>query len=412
MPRKVMPLTDVKVRNAKAKPKEFTLSDGDNLFLLVTPTGGKLWRHQFTFNGKREKMALGAYPAVSLADARAKRADAQRKVAAGIDPRAEKKAMKEVHTSTPVQVEDSFEAVAREWHITFKPTWAESHAETILTRLERDVFPWIGGLPTGKITAPEVLAVLRRVESRGALETAHRIKTVCGQVFRYAIATGRATRDVAADLRGALPPVLERHHAAIIDPKEIAELFKAIYNYKGGFVVRCALKLAPLLFLRPGELRHAEWGDFDLDQGMCNIPIERMKLTKMVKEARKGETHLIPLSKQAIELLKELRPLTIQSRYVFPGNRSFLRPMSENTVNAALRSMGYDKDTMTGHGFRAMARTILDEVLHVRPDLIEHQLGHGVKDALGRAYNRTTHIEGRIEMMQIWADYLDKLREG
>jgi integrase len=272
-----------------------------------------------------------------------------------------------------------------------------------MSRLERDVFPWLGSRPIVEIKPSELLMALRRVEARGALETAHRIRTVCGQVFRYAVATGRAERDISGDLRGALPPVAEKHHASITDPAKIAELLRAIDGYQGGFVVRCALQLAPMLFVRPGELRAAEWGEFDLDAGEWNIPAERMKMK---------QAHLVPLSRQAVEILRELQGLTGHSRYVFPSGRSFHRCMSNNAVNAALRRMGYDKDEMTGHGFRAMARTILDEVLHIRPDYIEHQLAHAVKDPNGRAYNRTAHLAERKKMMQMWADYLDGLKRG
>jgi len=272
-----------------------------------------------------------------------------------------------------------------------------------MSRLERDLFPWIGKRPINQIKAPELLSVLRRVESRGALESAHRIRTIAGQVFRYAVATGRAERDPAADLKGALPQPQEKHHAAIIDPKEVGPFLRALDGYQGHFVVKCALKLAPIFFVRPGELRHAEWSEIDLDEAVWNIPAHKMKLK---------QAHLVPLCRQAVEILTSLKELTGASRYVFPSGRTFARPMSNNAVNAALRRMGYDKETMTGHGFRAMARTILDEILHVRPDYIEHQLAHAVRDPNGRAYNRTAHLEERRKMMQSWADYLDALRVG
>ncbi|WP_318258138.1 site-specific integrase [Geobacter anodireducens] len=291
--------------------------------------------------------------------------------------------------------------MAREWHGKFSPTWAQTHADTTLRRLERDVFPWLGGRPIGDIKAPDVLAVLRRVEARGALETAHRVKTICGQVFRYAVATGRAERDPAADLKGALPPAKKTHLAAITEPAKVGELLRAIDGYQGSFVVRSAMQLAPLVFVRPGELRLAEWSEIDFDAAEWNIPAERMKMK---------EAHLVPLSTQALNILRELHALTSPSRYLFPSARSNARPLSNNAVNAALRRMGYDKDEMTGHGFRAMARTILDEVLQFRPDFIEHQLAHAVRDPNGRAYNRTAHLSERKKMMQSWADYLDDLR--
>ncbi|MBN2516779.1 MAG: site-specific integrase [Deltaproteobacteria bacterium] len=278
-----------------------------------------------------------------------------------------------------------------------------SHSSKILSALRRDVFPWIGTQPIKELKAPELLAVLRRIETRGALDTAHRVRGIMGRIFRYAIATGRAERDPAADLRGALPQPNEKHHAAITDPKEVGPLLRAIDGYTGHFVVKCALRLAPMIFVRPGELRHAEWSEIDLDEAVWNIPGHKMKLK---------EPHLVPLSRQAVEILKELQPLTGSGRYVFPSARSSARLMSENAVLAALRRMGYSKDEMTGHGFRAMARTILDEVLQVRPDFIEHQLAHAVRDPNGRAYNRTAHLAERKKMMQLWADYLDGIKAG
>jgi integrase len=269
--------------------------------------------------------------------------------------------------------------------------------------MERDLFPWIGKRPISEIKAPELLGALRRVESRGALESARRLKIIAGQVFRYAVATGRAERDPSGDLKGALAPPQERHHAAITDPKDVAPLLRAIDGYQGHFVVKCALRLAPLFFVRPGELRHAEWAEIDLDEAIWNIPAHKMKMK---------QAHIVPLCKQAVEILTELKKLTGASRYVFPSGRTYARPMSENAILAALRRMGYDKDTMTGHGFRAMARTILDEVLQVRPDFIEHQLAHAVRDPNGRAYNRTAHLIERRKMMQTWADYLDGLKDG
>ncbi|MBE2887243.1 tyrosine-type recombinase/integrase [Geobacter anodireducens] len=400
MPKRIVPLTDIKVRNAKPAGKDAKLFDGGGLYLLVTRSGGKLWQFKYRFDGKEKKLAFGSYPEVSLADARGKRESARKSVASGIDPGEVRKAQKAARVS---EVENSFEIVAREWHSRFLSTWTPGHAETIMSRLERDIFPWLGSRPIVEIKPSELLMALRRVEARGALETAHRIRTVCGQVFRYAVATGRAERDISADLRGALPPVAEKHHASITDPAKIAELLRAIDGYQGGFVVRCALQLAPMFFVRPGELRAAEWGEFDLDAGEWNIPAERMKMK---------QAHLVPLSRQAVEVLRELQDLTGHSRYVFPSGRSFHRCMSNNAVNAALRRMGYDKNEMTGHGFRATARTILDEVLHIRPDYIEHQLAHAVKDPNGRAYNRTAHLAERKKMMQTWADYLDGLKCG
>jgi integrase len=409
MPKRIQPLTEMQVKNAKTRDKEYKLSDGLGLHLLVTPSGGKLWRLQYLFAGKQKSVAFGAYPAVPLSEARRRRDESREQIGNGIDPGAVKKAQKSAKVSA---AENSFEVVAREWFAQFEETWTDGHAGTIVSRLERDVFPWVGAVPIAELEAPEVLAVLRRVQARGALESAHRVKGIFGQVFRYAIATGRARRDVSADLKGALPQPIAQSHAAITDPQEVVQLLKASDSYRGTLVVRCALRLAPLVFLRPGELRHAEWCEFDLAKAEWNVPIERLKLTKMEKAKRKGDAHLVPLSRQAVEILKELQPLTGRSRYVFTGGRSYDRCMSENAVLAALRRMGFDKETMTGHGFRAMARTILDEILKFRPDIIEHQLAHTVKDPNGRAYNRTTHIEDRQEMMQRWADYLDELKNG
>jgi len=399
MPKTIPPLSEARVRTAKPRKNKYKIFDGGGLFLMVTPTGGKLWHFKYRYEQKEKKLALGTYPEISLAEARQRRDEARRQIAHGIDPGAVRKAQKQAETSET----ETFEVIAREWHTKFKPSWTAGHAETIMSRLERDLFPWIGKRPIADIKAPELLKVLRRVESRGALETAHRIRTIAGQVFRYAVATGRAERDPAADLRGALPQPGGKHLAAITDPKEAAPLLRAIDGYSGHLVVRCALKLAPLFFVRPGELRQAEWTEFDFDEAAWNIPAHKMKMK---------QPHIVPLCRQAVEILTELKALTGASRYVFPSGRSFLRPMSNNAILAALRSLGYDKDTMTGHGFRAMARTILDEVLQVRPDYIEHQLAHAVRDPNGRAYNRTAHLVERRKMMQLWADYLDGLKAG
>jgi integrase len=394
-----MPLNDLKVRTAKPREKPYKISDFDGLYLLVTEKGYKWWRFRYRFDGKEKLLALGTYPEISLADARQRRDEARKQVAHGIDPGSLRKAMKQAET----QEKETFEVIAHEWHTKFTPTWTTGHAGTIMSRLERDLFPWIGKRSIAEIKAPELLAVLRRVESRGALETAHRIRTIAGQVFRYAVATGRAERDPSGDLKGALPQPGEKHHAAITNPKEVGPLLRAIDEYQGHFVVKCALKLAPLFFVRPGELRNAEWTEIDLDERLWNIPAHKMKMK---------QAHIVPLSDQAVQLLNELKHLTGKSKYVFPSGRSFTRPMSDMAILAALRRMEYDRGTMTGHGFRAMARTILDEVLHVRPEYIEHQLAHSVKDPLGRAYNRTTFLPERREMMQLWADYLDGLKKG
>jgi integrase len=407
MPKRIAPLSETQIRNAKPQEKEYKITDGYGLFLLVTPTNGKLWRFDYRFGEKRKTMAFGAYPTLSLADARQRREEAKKLLANDIDPSETKKAQKAAKTTGDV---NSFEVVAREWHTKFSPTWSDSHAYWVLRRLEQYVFPAIGARPIANLKALDVLNVLQRIESV-ALETAHRVKFVIGQIFRYAVGSGRAERDWTADLKGLLPPRSQKHHAAITDPKEVAELLRAIDAYTGTFSVKCALQLAPLVFLRPGELRQAEWYEFDLDAAEWNVPIERMKLKKRIKEDHKGDKHLVPLSRQAVAVLTQLKELTGASRYVFPCARSFGRPMSNMAVNAALARMGY-KGEMTSHGFRALARTILDEVLLQRVDLIEHQLAHAVKDPNGRAYNRTSHLAERKKMMQLWADYLDGLKAG
>ncbi len=403
-----MSLTDTAIRNAKPgltpagkeTTKPYKLGDTGGLYLEVAPSGGKWWRLKYRHGGKEKRLSLGVYPDVSLKDARQRRDDARKLLANDIDPAENRKAAKAAKVE---RAGNSFEVIAREWYAKNSPNWAENHGKRILQRLERDLFPWIGGRPIAEITAPELLAVLRRIEERGAVETAHRAHQNCGQVFRYAIATGRAERDPSPDLKGALPPVKEKHLAAITDPKQIGALLRAMDDYQGQFVTKCALRLAPLFFVRPGELRKAEWAEFDLDKAEWNIPAERMKMR---------EPHLVPLSAQAVAILRELHALTGSGRYVFPGARSNGRPMSDNAILAALRRMGFAKDEMSGHGFRAMARTILDEVLQVRPDYIEHQLAHAVRDPNGRAYNRTAHLVERRKMMQLWADYLDKLKVG
>ncbi len=399
MPKRITPLSEVKVRNANPQANEYKLFDGGGLFLLINPSGCKLWRLRYLFYKKEKKLSLGIYPEISLLDARKRRDEARSQLAHGIDPSAVRKAQKQAN----IQETETFEIIAREWHERFKSNWTIEYASKIMSRLVGDVFPYIGAKPINEIKAPELLTVLRRVEARGTFELAHRIRTICGQVFRYAVATGRAEHDPAADLRGALAPVKTINRAAIIEPKKAGALLRAIEDYQGSFVVKCALRLAPLVFVRPGELRHAEWTEINFENAEWNIPASKMKMR---------QPHLVPLSKQAIEILRQVKEYTGASRYVFPSGRTFDRPMSDNAILAALRRMGYDKDEMSGHGFRAMARTILDEVLQVRPDFIEHQLAHAVRDPNGRAYNRTSHLAERKKMMQTWADYLDGLKIG
>jgi integrase len=395
-----MPLNNVKIRNTKPDEKTMRLFDGGGLYLEVAPSGGKWWRLKYRFNGKEKRLSLGVYPNVGLKDARESRDEARKLLASGVDPSENRRAIK---SSRFEQAANTFEVIAREWFEKNSSKWADNHSNRIIRRLEKDIFPWIGGKPITEISAPQILTCLRRIEERGAMETAHRALENCGQVFRYAIVTGRTEHNPASDLKGALSPVKEGHFAAMTDPKAIGELLRAIDGYEGYFVTKCALRLAPLVFVRPGELRNAEWSELDLESAEWNIPAERMKMK---------QAHLVPLSKQAVEILRELHSLTGHRRYVFPSVRSPNRPMSNNAVLAALRRMGYTKDEMSGHGFRAMARTVLDEVLGIRPDFIEHQLAHAVRDPNGRAYNRTAHLDGRKKMMQQWADYLDKLKVG
>ncbi|WP_298831111.1 integrase arm-type DNA-binding domain-containing protein [uncultured Piscinibacter sp.] len=407
-----MPLTDTQIKKARPGDKPVRLYDERGLYLEVRATadGGasKWWRFKYRFGGKEKLLSLGTYPDTSLATARSKRDKAREQVAQGIDPSAARKASEASRTAA---AEGSFEVVAREWHeVIHQKKVSEGHAARTLIRLEQDVFPWLGGRPIGEITAPELLQTLRRIEARGAIETAHRAKQACGQVFRYAIATGRAERNPATDLKDALKPVIVEHMPAITDPKRVGELLRAIAAYKGHQVTRAALQLAPLVFVRPGELRKAEWAELDLDGEEWRIPSERIKRTKQEKAS--GAPHVVPLSRQAVEILRDLKPLTEYSRYVFPSLRTRERPMSDAAVLAALRRMGFPKEEMTGHGFRAMARTLLAERLGVDEAAIEAQLAHGVRDSLGRAYNRTTYLEQRRQMMQTWSDYLDKLRDG
>jgi len=402
MPKRIIPLSDVKVRNSKPRGKNFKLADGGGLYLLVSPTGGKLWRMKYSYGGKEKLLAFGSYPIVSLTEARRRRDDAKQLLEKGIDPSIHQKAVKAARNET---IANTFESIAREWHGHKKSEWSEDHADTILTRLEKDIFPWIGGTPLTTVTAKEIKSVVDRVQSRGTIEAARRLLTIINQVFNYAISTDRANFNIASGLKGYLPPSskTKKHMAAVTDPKELAPLLRTIDTYQGGFVAQCALKLLPLFFCRPGELRHLEWQEIDFDVEQITIPGSKMKMKS---------DHIIPLSTQAIAILKELQPLTGHGKYVFPSTRSFSRCMSDNTINAAFRRMGFDSGTVVGHGFRATARTLLHEVLQISPYVIEAQLAHRVPDALGKAYNRTTHIAERRKMMQTWADYLDGLKAG
>lgn len=392
-----MALSDTKVKAAKPKEKQYRLTDEKGLYCLVKPLGSKLWRYDYRFEGKRKTMALGVYPDVKLKRARDKHQAARSLLADGIDPSEKKKAEKIAKAG-----KDSFEAIAKEWHGKQKKKLSESYSSIVLTRLEQDVFPYLGAKKMDEITPPKLLAVLRRVESRGAIETAHRIKQSVGRVFRYAIATGRAERDPTPDLRGALAPTVPQPFAAITDPRRVGELMRAIDGYSGTHIVRSALQLTPLVFIRPGELRQATWSEIDLKNRRWRKTVETMKSRR---------EHIVPLSDQAIAILKDLKPATDRGpeSYVFPSVRSFDRPMSENTVNAALRRLGYSKEEMTAHGFRKTASTILHEQ-GWESDYIERQLAHMEGNKVRAAYNHAQHLKERVRMMQAWADYLDGLK--
>jgi integrase len=397
-------LTDVEIKKAKPSSKPIRMFDGGGLYLELATSGGKLWRFKYRFNGKEKRQALGTYPDTSLAKARERRDEARRLLADGVDPSENRK----VQAAAKVALaENSFEVVGREWFAKMKPEWADSHADKIMARLERDIFPWLGKRPIAEVAAVEVLTTLKRISDRGAKDTAKRAQQDCGGVFRYAIQTGRASYNPIPDLRGALPAAIGGNFAAITDPIKVGELLRAIDGFNGTFVVKCALRLSPFLFVRPGELRQAKWADFDLDKAEWKFLVSKVKKTEEPK------LHLVPLASQAVAILRELHALTGHSEFVFPGARTNGRAMSEAAVNAALRRMGYDTKTeITGHGFRAMARTILHEGLSIPPEVIEHQLAHKVPDALGAAYNRTKFLPARKAMMQQWADYLDKLKAG
>lgn len=396
-----MALTDTFVKNVKPTDKAAgdKYPDGQGMYLLVK-AAGKYWRMDYRYLNKRKTLALGVYPAISLAKARKRRTEAREMLADGIDPGQAKRDDKQTKALAAAQ---TFEAVAHEWLKKTAANRAAGTQENIAAWLKKDVFPSIGKKPISTIGPRDVLAAVLKIEARGAIDSAHRVKQICGQVFRYAVATGAAERDVTADLKGALSAIPKTNYAAITEPQQAGALMRSIHAYSGHPYAVAALKLSPLIFVRPGELRAAEWSEIDLDAAEWRIPGSKMKM---------GVHHIVPLSTQSVEILRGMHSVTGRSKYVFPSIRTTDRCMSENTINAALRNMGYSKEMMTAHGFRAMARTILDEVLGERVDLIEHQLAHAVKDPNGRAYNRTAHLPARRDMMQRWADYLDKLRRG
>ena len=394
-----MPLSATAVQSAKAKAKSYKLSDSGGLYLEISPKGGKWWRYKYRFDGKEKRISLGTYPDVSLAKARENHSAARKLLADGINPSEDRQNIK---ASKKLNATNSFEQVARAWITSHMVNKAESHKSKVLRRFELYLFPWIGSKPISSITAPQFLETVKRVESLNIAETAKRTLQTAGQVFRYAVQNGFTERDVTADLKGALAATTKKHMAALTDPKEVSELLRAIDGFKGSFTVLCALKMSPLVFARPGELRTAKWADIDLNTAEWRYVVSKTKTN-----------HLVPLSTQAVAILSSLLPVSGKGVYVFPGGHSSLRPMSEAAVNAALKRLGYNTQTeITGHGFRAMARTLLHEQLNFDPHIIEHQLAHAVPDNLGAAYNRTKFIVQRKEMMQAWADYLDELKTG
>ena len=394
-----MPLTASQVKSAQPASKPFKMADGRGLFLLIKPNGSKYWRMKYRFGGKEKLLSFGVYPDVSLSEVRDKAEEARRILRNKRDPSFEKKIEKNKFISDS---DNSFQNVATEWFDTHLENKSQSYRDRTWRILSKDLFPQIGSLPIDQINASILLACLRKIEDR-TVDIAHRARQTAGQVFGFAIATARAERNIATDLNGALRPKNVKHIAAITKPEDVGKLLQAIDAYQGGDVVRTALKLSPLLFVRPGELRQMEWEEINWEESRWEIPADKMKMK---------EPHIVPLAKQSKELLEGIQSVTGRGRYVFPSARGGSRPLSDNGVRTALRSMEYDKETMSPHGFRAMARTLLDEVLNFKLDLIEHQLAHTVKDPMGRAYNRTTHLSERSGMMQVWADYLDMLKDN
>lgn len=399
MPKLAERLTDIKIKNAKPKEKPYKLAAGRGLHLLVKTDGSKHWQFRFRFDAKENTIAIGRYPEISLANAEQLATSSLDLLANGINPSDNKKAVKATKSGV---LANSFEVVAREWAVSYFTNKSESHKERTLRRLESYIFPWLGSKPISEITAPQILEVIKRIENLNKLETAHRTLQATSQVFRYAVQTGRALRDPCVDLRGALPATVVKHMAAFTEPKEIAELLRAIDGFTGSLTVQIALRLSPLVFTRPSELRTAKWADIDLETNQWRYRVSKT-----------NTMHLVPLSTQAAKLFAEMKPLSGHGEFVFQGGHDPKKPMSAAAINAALQRMGYDtQKDITAHGFRAMARTILHERLNIDPYIIEHQLAHKVPDALGAAYNRTKFIEQRTAMMQVWADYLDELKAG
>ena len=423
MAKKIVPLTDAKIKAFRADDKPRTLFDGGGLFLFIPPRKrteegvqlleSKLWRFKYAYGGKSKKISFGSYPIVSLARAREKRDAARGLLADGVDPQEDKKRIARTERIEQEIIENTLEKIAMQWYRVASTEWTEGHARTVLSRLSRDILPSLGHKLISAITTRDVLDALRIVESRQAFETAHRIKTIIGQIYAFALISDipGVTNNPAAGLGKALKMPVKRNMPALLDPKEFGRLLADIDTYAGSFIVRCALQLAPVLFVRPGELRNAKWADVDLGARIWNLPAEDTKLTVKEKAKRRGQVHVVPLSNQAVAILEDLHKFTGKSQYVFPG-RAASRVMSGNSVNQAMRTMGWDGETVCGHGFRATARTMLHETLNFSPDAIEAQLGHRVPDRLGSAYNRSKHLEERTRMMQAWSDYLDMIKQS
>jgi integrase len=393
-----MALNETKLRNLRPRASLYRVADSNGLCIEVSPNATKNWRYRYRYTGKATMLAMGTYPGVTLLEARRKRDAARALLKAGSNPVAYVRAQRAAVVN---RAANSFGAIAAEWFEQNAHRLTPGTLKRDRRIVERHLAPLLGDTPVEELQAADLLAALKRIQASGALETAHRARSMASKMIRYAIATGRATRNPAADLIGALPSPNKEHFASITEPKQVGELLRAIHGYSGQPATAAALKLAPLLFVRPGELRSARWADIDLDAAEWRYTATKTKTP-----------HIVPLSTQATSILRELHPLSGRNEFVFPGARSVRRPLSENTINAALRRLGYSGDMMTGHGFRAMARTILDEQLGFRQDYIEHQLAHAVRDPNGRAYNRTAHLAERRKMMQSWADYLDSIRKG
>lgn len=395
-----MRLTVAAIKTAKPKEKPYRLTDGQGLYLEIRPNGSKYWRYKYRFNGKEKRLAIGVYPEISLKEARAVHQQARLQLNDGVDPSAAKKL---AALTKQIATGNSFQAIGEEWMTSSLAGKSKDHITRTTRMLRTELFPYIGQRPVAELTAPELLAILRKIENRGHVDTAHRARQVAGQVLAYAIQTGRAERNVARDLHGALRSHQQRHRAAIVDdPQLLGQLLNDMESSNSSLTVKIAMMLSPILFQRPGEIRAMEWSEINWEQQRWEIPAEKMKMRR---------PHIVPLPKQAIQLLQLLLPISGRFKYVFTSNRGPSRCISENAVRLAIRNLGYDKEVITPHGFRATARTLLDEQLNFRVDWIEHQLAHAVKDATGRAYNRTSHLEGRTEMMQAWADYLDTLKQ-